>query len=276
MVSRQYRHNFVTRLTHWINALALLILIMSGLQIFNAYPNLHWGHTSEPEEAFFTISATEEAGEIIGYVRFYNWSVNTTGFLGIQNTPEGPFPRAFPSWLTIPGFFWLAGGRRWHFFFAWVFVLNGLFYFVYNLITGHLRKFMPASQFQLMGYSAWQKIIYLGVFLILTPVVIVSGLAMSPQLNVAYHWLPELFGGRQSARSIHFLATLVFALFTFGHVFMVLVSGFVNNMRSMITGWYAQEVRYAQRAPVRADAPTEESKEPAVLPFKEDEKNEEP
>ncbi len=135
---------------------------------------------------------------------------------------------------------------------------------------------MPASQFQLMGYSAWQKIIYLGVFLILTPVVIVSGLAMSPQLNVAYHWLPELFGGRQSARSIHFLATLVFALFTFGHVFMVLVSGFVNNMRSMITGWYAQEVRYAQRAPVRADAPTEESKEPAVLPFKEDEKNEEP
>ena len=99
MVSRQYRHNLITRLTHWVSALALVILFMSGLQIFNAYPNLHWGHKSEPEEAFFSISATEEDGEIIGYVRLYDWSVNTTGFLGIQNTPEGPFPRAFPSSL---------------------------------------------------------------------------------------------------------------------------------------------------------------------------------
>jgi len=70
MKSIVYRHNLITRSTHWVNALALVILFMSGLQIFNAFPNLHWGHKSEPEEAFFTISATEENGEIIGYVRY--------------------------------------------------------------------------------------------------------------------------------------------------------------------------------------------------------------
>ena len=270
MVSRQYRHNLITRSTHWVNSLALVVLFMSGLQIFNAYPNLHWGHKSEPEEAFFTISATEEMGEIVGYVRFYDWTVNTTGFLGIQNTPAGPFPRAFPSWLTIPGFFWLAGGRRWHFFFAWLFVLNGLLYIIYNAVTGNLRKFFPSRRFQLLGYNRLQKLTYVGVLVMLTPLIIVSGLAMSPQLNVAFNWLPELFGGRQSARSIHFLTTFLFALFTFGHILMVTVSGFVNNMRSMITGWYSQEVHVPKTAPVKVEQPPQDT---GLLQFKEDDKN---
>ena len=120
-----YRHNRVTRFSHWVNALALLILFMSGLQIFNAFPNLHWGSKAEPEEAFFSIYATDEDGRVRGYTRFYGVRVETTGFLGTQNTEMGPSLRAFPSWLTIPGYFWLAGGRRWHLFFAWVFVLNG-------------------------------------------------------------------------------------------------------------------------------------------------------
>ncbi|TAK07269.1 hypothetical protein EPO44_04325, partial [bacterium] len=244
MASLVYRHNWITRLTHWMNAVALLILFMSGLQIFNAYPNLHWGSKAEPEEAFFSIYAAEESGEVRGYTRFYGLRVTTTGFLGIQNAEMGPFPRAFPSWLTIPGYFWLAGGRRWHFFFAWLFTLNGLLYFLYNLATGHVRKFFltPKETKKLLPmvlyylrlrqeslqegeYNPLQKMAYTGVFFVLTPLIIFSGMAMSPQLDVAFNWLPAMFGGRQSARSIHFILTFFFSLFTFGHVFMVVTTG---------------------------------------------------
>lgn len=256
-----YRHNRVTRLTHWVNVLALLILFMSGLQIFNAYPHLHWGSKAEPDEAFFSIYATNEDGVIRAYTEVNGWRLETTGFLGSQNTDMGPFPRAFPSWLTIPGYFWLAGGRRWHFFFAWVFVLNGLLYFAYNAASGHLRKFLCSSKdltkvlpmilyylclrresSQEGDYNPLQKVAYTGVFLVLTPLIILSGLAMSPQIDVAFKWLPAMFGGRQSARTFHFLTTWLFVLFTFGHIFMVLTTGLINNMRSIITGWYAEKV----------------------------------
>jgi hypothetical protein len=90
-----YRHNRITRLNHWVNLLALLILLMSGLQIFNAYPNLHWGSKAEPDEAFFSIYATDEERKVRGFARFYDWRFETTGFLGVQNTEMGPFPRAF-------------------------------------------------------------------------------------------------------------------------------------------------------------------------------------
>lgn len=260
MSATVYRHNRITRLTHRTNALALLILFMSGLQIFNAFPNLHWGSKAESEEAFFSIYAANDDGEIRGYTQLFGWRVDTTGFLGVQKTDMGPFPRAFPSWLTIPGYFWLAGGRRWHLFFAWLFVLNGLLYIFYNLATGHLRKFLlaPGDVKKLLPmvlyhlrlrskspqegeYNPLQKMAYTGVFFILTPIIILSGMAMSPQLNVAFHWLPAMFGGRQSARSFHFILTFLFALFTFGHVFMVFTTDLFNNMRSMVTGWYVEK-----------------------------------
>ena len=124
-----YRHNHITRLTHRIDAIALTVLFMSGLQIFNAFLRLHWGNKAEPNEAFFSSSATEDDGEIRGHTEILGHRLNTTGVLGVQFTDSGPFPRAFPSWVTIPGYFWLAGGRRWHFFFGWIFVLNGVLYF---------------------------------------------------------------------------------------------------------------------------------------------------
>lgn len=260
MNSLIYRHNRITRLTHWMNALALVILLMSGLQIFNAYPHLHWGSKAEPGEAFFSIYAANDAGVIRGYTEFYGWRVETTGLLGIQETEMGPFPRAFPSWLTIPGYFWLAGGRRWHFFFAWVFVLNGLLYFLFGIVKGRLRQFLatprdaakvPAMVLYYLrlrrespqegDYNPLQKLAYSGVIFILTPLIVLSGLAMSPEMNAAFNWLPAMFGGRQSARTFHFLTTFLFALFTFGHIFMVATTGLFNNMRSMTTGWYKEE-----------------------------------
>jgi Ni/Fe-hydrogenase b-type cytochrome subunit len=255
---------------------------MSGLQIFNAYPHLHWGSKAEPDEAFFSIYAMNEGGVIKAYTEFNGWRVETTGFLGIQNTEMGPFPRAFPSWITIPGYFWLAGGRRWHFFFAWVFVLNGLAYLFYNAAGGHLRKFLCASKdatkiFPMIlyylrlrrespqegEYNPVQKVAYTGVFFVLTPLIILSGLAMSPQLDVAFKWLPAMFGGRQSARTFHFLTTWLFVLFTFGHIFMVLATGLLNNMRSMVTGWYAEKVLPAM---AEAEATAEEAAGPVSKP----------
>ena len=255
-----YRHNRVTRAAHWINAVALTVLFMSGLMIFNAYPHLHWGSKAEPKEAFFSIYASDEDGQARSYTELYGRRVETTGVLGLQNTEMGPVPRAFPSWITIPGFYWLAGGRRWHFFFAWLFALNGLFYFIYNRATGHVSKFilrprdvpklLPMALYYLRlrkispqdgEYNPLQKLAYTGVFFILTPLIMLTGLAMSPQIGVAFNWLPALFGGRQSARSFHFLTTFLFAFFTLGHIMMVFTTGVINNMRSMVSGWYMEK-----------------------------------
>ncbi len=256
-----YRHNRITRLTHWGNALALMILLMSGLMIFNAHPHLYWGHTSEPDKALLTISSTELGGAARGYVEVLGTQIDTTGVLGVQHTANGTTERAFPSWLTVPGYYSLAGARRWHFFFGWLFAINGFLYIVYNLAVGHMKKFLftphDAAKVPAMvayylklrktspqegEYNPLQKMAYTGVFVMLTPLILLSGMAMSPQLNVAFNWMPALFSGRQSARTIHFILAFGILSFVFGHVFMVITQGFFNNMRSMITGWYKDKV----------------------------------
>ncbi len=255
-----YRHNRITRLTHWIDAVALMILFMSGLMIFNAHPHLYWGNISQPDNAFFSIGAANDDGDLRGYVALYGRQFDTTGWLGVQQSGLMPSARAFPSWLTVPGYYSLAAGRRWHFFFGWLFTLNGLLYVFYNLAVGHLRKFFftPADAAKVPAmigyylhlrktspqdgeYNPLQKMAYTSVFVMLTPLVLLSGMAMSPQLNVAFNGLPAIFGGRQSARSIHFILAFGFLFFVFGHVFMVLTQGFFNNMRSMITGWFKEK-----------------------------------
>src|SRR4029450_6825144 len=227
MANLLYRHNRITRLTHWIDAVALMILFMSGLMIFNAHPHLYWGSTSAPEKAFFSIGAINDDGDLRGYVRLYGQQLDTAGYRGVQQGALGPTPRAFPSWLTVPGYYSLASGRRWHFFFGWLFALNGLLYVIYNLAVGHMRKFfftlkdaakvpaMIAYSLHLKKhspqegeYNPLQKMAYTSVFVILTPLVLLSGMAMSPQLNVALNWLPAMFGGRQSAPGNPFLLVL--------------------------------------------------------------------
>ena len=116
-----------------------------------------------------------------------------------------------------------------------------------------LRKKSPQNG----EYNPLQKFAYTSVFVLLTPLALLSGLAMSPQLNIAFNWLPAMFGGRQSARAIHFILTFGFLCFVFGHVFMVLTQGFFNNMRSMTTGWYRENIPPTKKAPtaVRAIRP---------------------
>lgn len=221
-----HRHAAIVRITHWINAICLGFLLPSGLQIFNAWPNLYWGqYGADADPALLSIAG-------------------------------------FPTWLTLPSFQDLAAGRRWHLFFAWVFVINGLVYLAYSLWSGHLLRDLVPRNAELAPRHLWreivdharlrfpkgeearrynvlQKLSYAGVALVLLPLMVLTGLTMSPGMNAAAPFLLDLFGGRQSARTIHFISAALVVLFVLVHLAMVLLSGVWNNLRSMITGRYA-------------------------------------
>lgn len=253
----RYRHALPVRVAHWINALSLVILVMSGLQIFNAHPALYWGNRSDRQEAVLSIRPVRtEMGEIKGITTVWGHSFDTTGVFGYSDRTV----RAFPAWATVPGPRWLAMGRQWHLFFAWIFVLTGLLYVSYAVASRHLFVDLLPSRTDLRGigrsiidhllfrqakaeaggrYNVLQKLSYLGVLFVLAPVMIVTGLSMSPMLDAAFPWLLQLFGGRQSARTIHFMACFAFVGFLIIHVIQVMATGLFTNLRSMITGWVA-------------------------------------
>ena len=125
------RHRWPVRLTHWLNVLSLTILLMSGLMIFNAHPSLDWGRQSySGRPSFFEIGSRVAAdGRTVGVTRIFGHTFETTGVLGISRSADGGTATvAFPSWITIPSHYSLAQARQWHFFFAWLLVLNGLAY----------------------------------------------------------------------------------------------------------------------------------------------------
>ncbi|KQW70969.1 HupC [Phenylobacterium sp. Root77] len=252
------RHSLVTRATHWINLAALVVLLLSGLQIFNAHPALYWGDVSTFARPWVAMFAGERGGEAVGVTKIGSTLFETTGVLGFS----GNEVRGFPSWATLPSYRSLADGRRWHFAFAWLFVLNGLVYVSAGLIGGHFRRDLLPGRDQLAPghllrevsdharlrfpkgeaarrYNALQKLTYLAVIFVLLPMMVLTGLSMSPGMNAGFPWLPELFGGRQSARTLHFISAGLIVLFVLVHVAMVLVSGPVNSLRAMITGKYA-------------------------------------
>ncbi|MGN7773617.1 cytochrome b/b6 domain-containing protein [Phyllobacterium sp. 22552] len=256
------RHSVVTRLTHWLNVLCLSFLLLSGLQIFNAHPELYWGHYgADGDPAVLTIGADDEGGEPRGFARIAGLELPTTGVLGVSNVEGEQVLRAFPSWATIPSFQDLAAGRRWHFFFAWLFVINGIVYLGFSLLSGHFRRDLAPKAHELspshLGrevldharlrfpqgeeakhYNALQKLTYLAVIVILLPLMVVTGLTMSPGIDAAFPALVEIFGGRQSARTIHFITASALVIFVIVHVAMVVLSWTWNNIRSMITGRY--------------------------------------
>jgi thiosulfate reductase cytochrome b subunit len=248
-----YRHDAVVRITHWTNALCLAILLMSGFQIFNAHPALYWGEGSDFERPILSIEAlSNDQGQPVGMTHIFGRDFVTTGVLGTS-------PRAIPGWITIPSGQDLATGRVWHFFFAWLLVINGCVYLLYAFLTQHFwRDLVPSGQqLRQIGrtfidhirlrfprgqeaaqYNGLQKLAYLAVAFVMLPLAVLAGLTMSPGADAAMPWLLDLFGGRQSARTVHFVIASLLVLFVIVHVLMVLVSGVINNMRSMITGWY--------------------------------------
>jgi thiosulfate reductase cytochrome b subunit len=247
-----YRQTFWTRATHWIWAACLFFLLLTGLQIFNAFPSLHIGREAgfDYDNAILSIRA-EAAGETLrGITRIGGWEIDTTGVLGVS----GGEARAFPAALTIPSGTSLATGRVIHVFFAWVLAATLAVWALAAAASGHWRDLVPtradlralpadiAAHARLRlhhgrRYGPLQKLSYAAVLFVLLPLMIATGLAMSPAMNAAAPWLPELFGGRQTARTVHFLAMLALVGFFAVHMAMILLAGPLNLLRSITTGW---------------------------------------
>jgi thiosulfate reductase cytochrome b subunit len=226
------RHRAPLRWMHWINLACMLALLGSGLQVFNAHPALYWGQAADFARPLLKLGD-------------------------------------FPAWATIPGYQSLALGRRWHFFFAWLWVANGVCYLAWSIarrhlqdelamhgrdwraiprsIVDHLRFRHPVGEAALR-YNPLQKLAYLGVVFVLAPLAILTGLSMSPQMDTLLGWWLQLVGGRQSARSLHFAAMSLFVLFAAVHVLMVVYAGPLNEMRSMLSG------RFRARWPAGGEA----------------------
>jgi thiosulfate reductase cytochrome b subunit len=216
--------SYNVRICHWINVVACAYLLWSGIHIFLDFPELYWGHT---------------------------------GYRG--------YPAAFR--LADWGLSWedagRLGDRRWgrnyHFTVAWVFLINGLVYVVWNLYSNHFRnQMLPASYERTIAhlggelrdqlrwrsrrhgpdgsYGTLQKTSYLILIFVFVPLMILTGIAQSPGFTAAMPALLDLFGGRQTARTLHTIGTMVLVLFVVVHVSEIAAAGFFAKVRSMITG----------------------------------------
>ena len=220
------RHAFSTRLWHWVNALSLIVLFMSGLNISNAHPHLYWGEWGfAPRDAWFHVMR-------------------------------------FPGWTTIPGYYSLARARDWHVLFSLVFLVSLLVFLVTAAFNGHLRRdiatrlsdWKPSAVWadvreHLRGhfdptegkYNFLQKAAYGVVLFVLLPLMVLTGLAISPGMDAAWPFLVDVFGGRQSARSVHFIVAWLLFAFLVLHVVLVLLNKPAKNLGEMITGGKADE-----------------------------------
>ena len=215
------RHALSTRLWHWLNLLCVVVLFMSGLTISNAHRRLYWGDWGfEASQAWLMV------------------------------------PR-FPDWMTIPGYYSLAVARDWHILMAWPFALGLLFMWIAMMVNRHFKRDIVAKRREWRPSAIWrdvvehlklnfdhhegkynflQKLAYglvLGVFL---PMMIFTGISISPGMEPTFGWLVDLLGGRQSARSLHFIFAFAIAGFFILHVLLVILSGPIRQMRDMITG----------------------------------------
>jgi thiosulfate reductase cytochrome b subunit len=254
MAERPLRYALPVRVAHWLNVLAMAILLLSGLQIFNAHPALYWGDRSDRDRPLLALTARLTPDGLVGVTRVLGHEFETTGVLGASRVGDGGYqPRGFPSWATLPGPQWLAMGRRWHLFFAWLLVINGIVYLAWSLRSRHLTRdlvprwrdwrALPRSALNHLrlrfehapGYNPLQKLSYAVVVLVLGPLILLTGLAMSPWIESIVP-ISELFGGRQSARTVHFVVAFSFLAFTLVHVLMVLLTGPLMRLRGIVLG----------------------------------------
>jgi thiosulfate reductase cytochrome b subunit len=223
------RHSLLVRVTHWLTFIAFVALLVTGIEILISHPRFYWGEVgnvnTQPLFSFHIPASRNTVPTGYGYV------------LPDQN-----------GW-----------SRYLHFQAAWLLVFAGAFYLAYLVLTGHLRRnLFPTSDqrsvraytarigqylrltraqtSELHSYNALQRLSYLVVIFVFFPLVIWTGLAMSPAVTTAFPFVSSLLGGRQSARTIHLFVTVALVLFLIVHVAMVALSGFRPRMRAMITG----------------------------------------
>jgi Ni/Fe-hydrogenase b-type cytochrome subunit len=249
-----YRQRLPVRFWHWLNAFSVFVMLMSGAMIFNAHPQLYWGqYGANNETPWLEIGNTDTTG----FLRIGPATIPTTGVLGLS----GDSDRAFPPLVTIPSSYDLAGARQWHFAFAWLLVVPGLLFWLWGFVSRHVQHDLAPTPAELRPANLWQdiknharlrfhtgaaarrynilqKLSYVGVIFVLLPGIVLTGLTMSPGMDAAWPWLLDLFGGRQSARSIHFICAALLLAFIVVHLLMVVLAGPLNELRSMITGWY--------------------------------------
>ncbi len=257
-MTRIYRHGIAARAAHWLWTLAILVLVMSGLQVFNAAPYLDASDKSDPAKRVLAFDAVRTPAGPAGYTIVFGHRVRTTHLFGFTDDGEQEEgPRAFPAWLTLPGPQDLADGRRWHLLFAWVMFAAWLAYLISAAARGTLRelvmraddvrKLWPMQLYYLRlrreppphgTYNPLQKLTYNVVLFVFFPLLILTGLTLSPGVDAAFPWLTAAFGGRQFARLWHFVLMALLLAYFATHLVLVLSTGFLNNMRSMITGWY--------------------------------------
>jgi thiosulfate reductase cytochrome b subunit len=222
------RHSGIVRITHWVTALCFLALLVSGIEIVISHPRFYWG----------------EAGNILTPPLF-----------------KLPIPASRSSVPTGYGYV-LPDQNGWsrylHFQSAWVLVFTGALYVVFGVLKGHFRRNLlpartdlsrraisaviarhlrlkPASETE-TSYNVLQRLTYLFVIFVLFPLVIWTGLAMSPAIASAFPAAVTIFGGQQSARTVHFFVSIALLLFFLVHIVMVCLSGFGNRTGAMITG----------------------------------------
>jgi thiosulfate reductase cytochrome b subunit len=223
------RHSALVRVTHWITTLCFLALLVSGVEIVISHPRFYWGETGN-----------------------------------VLTTPLFKLPVPSSRALVPSGYGYVlpdqnGWSRYLHFQAAWVVVLTGLLYIISALFTGHLRRnllpgkgdlswrvfstsiadhlsFKRPSEAEAWSYNVLQRLTYLFVIFVLFPLVIWTGLAMSPAFVSAFPLSVTLLGGQQSARTIHFFVSVALVLFLLVHVVMVCLAGFRSRMRAMITG----------------------------------------
>jgi thiosulfate reductase cytochrome b subunit len=262
-----YRQSVWTRVTHWVWAVCLFFLLLTGLQIFNAHPALYIGDQSgfQFDNAILSIRAENTDAGPRGYTTLLGWKFDTTGVLGMSGDPV-QF-KAFPSWATVPSYHDLGTGRVIHFFFAWLLGGTLLVWLIASLINGHAwRDLVPKPRdirnlprdfidhlklkfHHARDYNVLQKLAYACVLFVLLPLMIATGLAMSPGANAMMPWLPEILGGRQTARTIHFIVMVLLVGFFVIHMLMILAAGPLNELRSIITGWYRVDPEREEHRP---------------------------
>ena len=253
-----YRQSIFTRVTHWVWAIALFFLLLSGLQIFNAHPALYIGQESGfgYDNAVLRMQAENTPEGPRGYTTIFGQKFDTTGLLAMSGGEGRPQYRGFPDWATIPSFQDLATGRVVHFFFAWILTGALAVWLIASLANRHLWRDLVLKPRDLRDlprdiaehlrfrfnhgrtYSPLQKTAYAAVLFVLFPLIILTGLTMSPGMDAAWPWLLDVFGGRQTARAIHFTVMVLLVLFFVVHIVMVILAGPLNELRSMTTGYY--------------------------------------
>jgi thiosulfate reductase cytochrome b subunit len=253
------RHSLPVRLTHWVNAAVVFVLVGSGLNIFNAHPQLYWGKAGDEYDLpWLAIHAQHTPHGTRGVTSLGPLHFDTTGVLGASRWHGQDNLHAWPAWITLPSYQDLADARHWHFFFAWLLVANGALYLLWSLGSRHLQrditptladlKTIPRSVLDHLKlkhptgeaakrYNVLQRLAYLGLIVLVTGMAC-TGLTMSPGFNAIAPWMLDLFGGRQSARSLHFVFASLIVLFIVVHLVEVVLAGPINEIRSMITGRY--------------------------------------